>query len=94
MPSWAGAISIDLLPAVLIFILCIVQAAIRNEEGEDLDGNEITANEMIRAVRLYKQLGDLENETGFEPDPDRPSDVRTPETSDHAKVTTFPTKSG
>lgn len=33
LPSWAGAISIDLLPAVLIFVLCIVQAAIRQEEG-------------------------------------------------------------
>ena len=73
MPSWAGAISIDLLPAVLIFILCIVQAAIRKEEGEDLEANDITAAEMIRSVRLYKQLNALEDENEGAPSPDRPS---------------------
>ena len=30
VPSWAGAIAIDLLPAILVFILAITQAAIRN----------------------------------------------------------------
>jgi len=62
LPSWAGAISIDLLPAVMIFILCIVQAAVRKEDGVDLGANEVTASEMIRAVRLYKQLNALETE--------------------------------
>ena len=33
VPSWAGAIAIDLLPAVLVFILAVTQAAIR--EGRD-----------------------------------------------------------
>ena len=33
LPSWAGAISLDLMPAVLIFIHVIVHAAIRREEG-------------------------------------------------------------
>ena len=32
LPSWAGAISIDLLPAVLVLILMAVHAAIRREE--------------------------------------------------------------
>ncbi len=71
LPSWAGAISIDLLPSVMIFILCIVQAAIRKEEGIDLDGNDVTASEMIRAVRLYKRLEALEQEPV---DPDPPDD--------------------
>src|SRR5438270_9744201 len=31
IPSWAGAISIDLMPAVLVLILCVVHAAIRQE---------------------------------------------------------------
>ena len=31
IPSWAGAISIDLMPAVLVLILCVVHAAIRRE---------------------------------------------------------------
>ena len=30
VPSWAGAIAIDLLPAVLVLILAITQAAIRS----------------------------------------------------------------
>lgn len=30
IPSWAGAIAIDLLPGILVFVLAITQAAIRN----------------------------------------------------------------
>lgn len=76
LPSWAGAISIDLLPAVLIFILCIVQAAIRKEDGVDLDASEITASEMMRAVRVYKQLNELEEEAvPRSPDPTPTDDV-------------------
>jgi hypothetical protein len=60
LPSWAGAISIDLLPAVLILILMTVQSAIRRADGEQLDADEVTASEMMRAVRLYKQLHELE----------------------------------
>jgi hypothetical protein len=32
IPSWAGAIAIDLLPGVIVFILFIVQSAIRHHE--------------------------------------------------------------
>ncbi len=74
LPSWAGAISIDLLPAVMIFILCIVQAAVRKEDGVDLGANEVTASEMIRAVRLYKQLSALKADEPVDttpPDGDR-----------------------
>ncbi|MFD0916750.1 hypothetical protein ACFQ14_10055 [Pseudahrensia aquimaris] len=71
MPSWAGAISIDLLPAVMIFILCIVQAAIRQEEGLETDANDVTAHEMMRAVRLYKQMNAIEkDETVPPPEPE------------------------
>jgi len=57
LPSWAGAISIDLLPAVMIFILVIVQSAIRREEGGELDENVMTAGDMIRAMKLYQEMG-------------------------------------
>ncbi len=40
VPSWAGAIAIDLLPAVLVFVLAITQAAIRS--GRDGTGIEDT----------------------------------------------------
>ncbi len=56
LPSWAGAISIDLMPGVLILILCGVQAAIRREEGGELDGHAITADDMMRAMRLYRAM--------------------------------------
>ena len=89
MPSWAGAISIDLLPAVMIFILCIVQAAIRKEEGVDLDANDVTASEMIRAVRLYRQLEALDANPE-PPDPD-PTEKRTEENlTGDPKITSLP----
>ncbi|MBA4782007.1 MAG: hypothetical protein H2045_02135 [Rhizobiales bacterium] len=56
LPSWAGAISIDLLPGVLILILTGVQASIRREEGHDLEENQMTVGEMSRALRLYDNL--------------------------------------
>ena len=56
LPSWAGAISIDLLPGVLILILSGVQASIRREEGHDLDENHVTVGELNRALRLYGTL--------------------------------------
>ncbi len=55
-PSWAGAISIDLLPAILVLILSIAHSAIR-QENEDLDpAEQITAAEMMRAVALHQQM--------------------------------------
>ena len=83
LPSWAGAISIDLLPAVLIVILCVVQIAIRDEEGEDLGANEVTASQMMQAVRLYRQLERLDDEPAAPPPPapgtvpETPSNVAT-----------------
>ena len=56
LPSWAGAISIDLLPAVLIFILCIVQDVIRREEGEEMEAGDMSAEELMRAIRIQKKL--------------------------------------
>ena len=92
LPSWAGAISIDLLPAVMIFIICIVQAAIRKEDGVDLDANDVTASEMIRAVRLYKRLEALEEEPVYpEPPDDPPRDERSDEDIAHdPKITSLP----
>lgn len=69
LPSWAGAISIDLLPAVLILILCIVQAVIRREEGDDYEDHAVTAGDMRRAMRVYQKLG--EEERGNRPPPHR-----------------------
>ncbi|MEO1067077.1 MAG: hypothetical protein AAFW47_06845 [Pseudomonadota bacterium] len=56
LPSWAGAISIDLMPGVLILILSGVQAAIRREEGDAQDEHLITVAEMKRALLLYQDM--------------------------------------
>ncbi|RFC65390.1 hypothetical protein DYI37_06090 [Fulvimarina endophytica] len=56
LPSWAGAISIDLLPAVLIFILCIVQDVIRREDGEEMETGDMSAADLMRAIRIQKKL--------------------------------------
>lgn len=64
LPSWAGAISIDLLPAVLIFILCIVQDVIRREDGEEMETGDMSAAELMRAIRIQKKLRLAESDQG------------------------------
>jgi hypothetical protein len=56
IPSWAGAISIDLLPVVLVLILMIVHDAIRRDSGALDEAETITAAEMLRAMALYRQM--------------------------------------
>jgi hypothetical protein len=57
IPSWAGAISIDLLPVVLVLVLMIVHDAMRRETDNINDEAEtITAAEMLRSLDLYRQL--------------------------------------
>ncbi len=56
LPSWAGAISIDLLPAVLIFIMIIVEGAIRRHEGEDMDAETMSAADVMRGAEIFRQM--------------------------------------
>ena len=55
LPSWAGAISIDLMPAVLIFILCIVYSRIR-QENDPAEAETMTAAQLLAALRLLREL--------------------------------------
>ncbi|MBU0583350.1 MAG: hypothetical protein KKB66_12620 [Alphaproteobacteria bacterium] len=56
IPSWAGAISIDLLPAVLVGIMAVVHGAMRRGE-ELLEGaDRITAGDMLRSLELHEAL--------------------------------------
>ena len=78
VPSWAGAISIDLMPAVLILILCIVEAAIRESEDPDIDANAMTAADVMRAVRLYSHMQEQANvrqAEAAEPEPFRKPEI-------------------
>jgi len=56
IPSWAGAISIDLLPVVLVLVLMIAYDAMRRETETIEEAETMTAAEMIRAMDLYRQL--------------------------------------
>ena len=56
IPSWAGAISIDLLPVVLVLTLMVVNDAMRREAETLQEAETITAAEMLRAMALYKRM--------------------------------------
>ena len=56
IPSWAGAISIDLLPAVLVLILAVVYSAARRESQALDAADKITAAEMMRSVALFREM--------------------------------------
>ena len=56
VPSWAGAISIDLMPAVLVLIFCVVQAGIRREGRLDGHAENMSAADIIAALRLAREV--------------------------------------
>ncbi|WGD30473.1 hypothetical protein AncyloWKF20_01115 [Ancylobacter sp. WKF20] len=65
LPSWAGAISIDLLPAVLVLALCVVHAALRREDAP-ADAETMTAAQLITAMRLLREVKNEEGVAGDE----------------------------
>jgi hypothetical protein len=56
IPSWAGAISIDLMPAVLVLILCVVHAAIRREGLPAFSASDMTAGELVAALQMAREV--------------------------------------
>ena len=56
IPSWAGAISIDLLPVVLVLVLMVVHDAMRRETETIGEAETMTAAELLRSLDLYRQL--------------------------------------
>lgn len=54
IPSWAGAIAIDLLPAVLVGILAVVHGAMRRDEEQLADADTVTAADIFRALELNR----------------------------------------
>lgn len=56
VPSWAGAIAIDLLPAVLVFILAITHGAIRSgREGTSIE-DTLTLAELRAAMAAVRDV--------------------------------------
>lgn len=62
-PSWAGAISIDILPAILVLILSVAHSAIREDSALLEPAEKISAAEMIKAVSLYHEMTAREKQT-------------------------------
>ncbi|EAR51598.1 hypothetical protein OG2516_01726 [Oceanicola granulosus HTCC2516] len=60
VPSWAGAIAIDLLPAVLVMILAITQGAIRSGRERAATEDLMTLSELRAAVRAMREVGALD----------------------------------
>jgi hypothetical protein len=71
VPSWAGAIAIDLLPGVLVFILMVVHGAIRSGRRPVLAENAITLGELRAAMVALKDVEAMER-IGLEPAPAPP----------------------
>jgi len=56
VPSWAGAIAIDLLPGVLVFVLAVTQAAIRNgRDGLSIE-ETLTLADLRAAVSAMREV--------------------------------------
>ncbi|SEN96001.1 hypothetical protein [Palleronia pelagia] len=58
VPSWAGAIAIDLLPAVLVFILMVTQGAIRAGRERTPIEDSMTLAELRAAVSAIRRVED------------------------------------
>src|SRR4051794_7240084 len=70
IPSWAGAISIDLMPAVLVLILCVVHATIRREGLPAVSASDMTAGQLVAALRMAQEVGEARRLTTDETKPD------------------------
>ena len=73
IPSWAGAISIDLMPAVLVLILCVVHAAIRREGLPAFMASDMTAGELVAALQMAREVGEAQPRVPAELKPQRES---------------------
>ena len=71
IPSWAGAISIDLMPAVLVLILCVVHASIRREGPPAFNASDMTAGELVAALQMAREVGEERQATRGEMNVDR-----------------------
>lgn len=81
VPSWAGAIAIDLLPAVLVLILAITQAAIRSATSRVGVEDTLTLAELRAALNAIQEV-----ETSL-----RGSETWTPPATDPNKIKPLPT---
>src|ERR1700736_5909183 len=89
IPSWAGAISIDLMPAVLVLILCVVHASIRREGIPAFNAADMTAGELVAALHMAREVGQAQPSAPAEVKPQRES-VTEPAAAPDENVTALP----
>ncbi|MBO9465104.1 hypothetical protein J7443_07680 [Tropicibacter sp. R15_0] len=89
VPSWAGAIAIDLLPAVLVFILAVTQSAIRaGREGAGVE-DTLTLAELRAAVTALRDVEGVLDAPAQpptaapQPAPEPPTPLHDSDKSDH-----------
>lgn len=77
-PSWAGAIAIDLLPAVLVLILAVTQAAIRSGKGGVGIEESLTLSELRAAMIAVREIDQsrMVDEPAPAPPPAKPAEVQ------------------
>jgi hypothetical protein len=65
IPSWAGAIAIDLMPGVLVLMLCVAHAAIRRSNAAETEPPAMSSTDLITAVKLVRELERAKSPDGF-----------------------------
>jgi hypothetical protein len=89
IPSWAGAISIDLMPAVLVLILCVVHAAIRREGLPAVSASNMTAGELVAALQMAREVEQARRMMPDEMKPDGAAATMAAESAADENVTTL-----
>lgn len=86
IPSWAGAISIDLLPFVMVLVLMVVHDAMRREADILEDADTMTAADMMRAVALYRQMNIENGDPPIDPEPEPDAENLSDETEEQREA--------
>lgn len=85
LPSWAGAISIDLLPMVMVLVLAVVYSASRREARTLDAADKFTAAEMMRAVSLFNEMSAANQQAARNVNPEKEDQVDEPAEANDAK---------
>ena len=79
VPSWAGAIAIDLLPGVLVLILMVVHASIRREERHLAHHEIMSLRDLQAALEAWSRLSRAaQGGDGDHPEPEKKPDTSAP----------------
>ena len=79
VPSWAGAIAIDLLPAVLVFMMAITQGAIRSGKARIGIEDTLTLAELRAAMHAVREVEEALEREPLAPAPASPPGVSEPD---------------